>query len=37
MDDEISVAQVRDEIRRGTAIAMRGMFPRAKAIPMEAP
>lgn len=37
MDDEISAAQVRDEIRRGTAIAMRGMFPRAEAVPMEAP
>ena len=32
MNDSISAEMVRNEIRRGTAIAMRGLFPRANAI-----
>ena len=32
MNDQISAEMVRHEIRRGTAIAMRGLFPRAEAI-----
>ena len=32
MNDAISAEMVRNEIRRGTAIAMRGLFPRAGAI-----
>jgi AcrR family transcriptional regulator len=35
MNDEISAELVRHEIRRGTAIAMRGLFPRAGAIAKE--
>ena len=32
MNDAISAEMVRNEIRRGTAIAMSGLFPRAGAI-----
>ena len=32
MNDAISAEMVRNEIRRGTAIAMRGLFPRTDAI-----
>ena len=32
MNDAISAEMVRNEIRRGTAIAMRGLFPRAQPI-----
>ena len=35
MNDAISTEMVRNEIRRGTAIAMRGLFPRAEAISKE--
>ena len=35
MNDEISAELVRDEIRRGIAIAMRGVFPRRGAISRE--
>jgi AcrR family transcriptional regulator len=35
MDDAIGAEMVRDEIRRGTSIAMRGLFPRAEAISKE--
>ena len=35
MNDAISAEMVRDEIRRGTAIAMRGLFPRAAPISKE--
>lgn len=34
MNDAITVDIVRHEIRRGTAIAMRGLFPRAGALPI---
>ncbi len=33
MNDAISAEMVRNEIRRGTAIAMRGLLPRAQLIP----
>jgi len=35
MNDELSAELVRDEIRRGVAIAMRGVFPRSGAISRE--
>jgi len=35
MNDELSAELVRDEIRRGVAIAMRGLFPRSGAISRE--
>jgi AcrR family transcriptional regulator len=35
MSDAIGAEMVRDEIRRGTAIAMRGLFPRAEPISKE--
>ncbi len=37
MNDRISANMVRNEIRRGTAIAMRGLFPRAAAAAKEEP
>jgi hypothetical protein len=37
MNDQISDEMVRKEIRRGTAIAMRGLFARADAISGEEP
>ena len=37
MNDTISAKMVRNEIRRGTAIAMRGLFPRAAAAAKEEP
>jgi AcrR family transcriptional regulator len=37
MNDQISAEMARYEIRRGTAIAMRGLFPRADAIFTEEP
>lgn len=36
LNDELTAAMVRDEIRRGTAIAIRGMFPRAATTPTGA-
>jgi AcrR family transcriptional regulator len=37
MNAEISAEMVRDEIRRGTAIVLRGLFPRTVAISKEQP
>ncbi len=35
MNDDVSAAMVRNEIRRGTAIALRGLLPRSVAISKE--